>query len=220
MRSIKSKITVAVSALALVLGFGAVIAPAGSANAAGCSSSVVNGTGTPLSANCSTTINATVNPMLSLSGGDTTITLDGLTPTVTTAATKQVAGTIWTIGSNDQDGYNFTVKDSATSGTGALLGQSPLATTDKIATGGGGTAQVTSLTANTWGISATGVNNTTYGAYKAVGTNTAPVTVASTTATSLAAGDKISVNYGIKVDANQKAGSYTDTITYTLTAKS
>jgi hypothetical protein len=221
-KNTKSKIMLGGSVAALVLTFGAVSIPTSTADAAtACGqTNPIAGSGTPLSTSCDTAISATIQPFISLKGGNASIDFGTLTPTVSTPASKDVTGAAFTIGSNDPDGYTLTVKDATTSGVGSLIGQTPI-TANSIATGTGSGTAASTLGVNTWGISATSVNSSTaYANYQKVGTNAAAAQVATKSATAQAAGDTVTVKYGIKVDASQQAGTYKDTITYTLTAKS
>jgi hypothetical protein len=215
----KYKIMTAASIAALVGGVGLAAAPG--ANAAVCSTTAVTGA----NANCTTPVNLTVNSVLSLAGGDDSITIPAITPGASAVAAEK-AGTAMKILSNNPSGYNFTAYASNTKSgdTSAGLADGTATTAHVIPTANGSSTAASSITANGWGISATAATTTgavgAYGNYKAMGTSASKITLLSPTGPSYSAGDQVQVKYGANINMSQAAGTYTGTVTYTLTAKS
>lgn len=179
---------------------------------------IASATATPTTQ--STTINATVGSAISMTTSGT-VTI-GVTPGASAAATS--ASDTVTVATNSTNGYTLTLADAdATTGltsggntigahTGTWASPSTLATNkwgyrvDGAGTFGAGPTSAQTNQANlsgTWaGMPATG----------------SAQTLKTTSAT--ASADVTTVWYGVKVDATQPNGVYTDSVTYTATTNS
>ncbi|MDR0955609.1 MAG: hypothetical protein LBM73_00615 [Candidatus Nomurabacteria bacterium] len=215
-----SKLAIAGSSLALIIGVGAGLMP--NAAAATCTTTAVTGN----SPSCTTPVSLTVNAVLSLSGGDSSITIPAITPGATAVAAEK-AGTVMKVLSNDPDGYTLTAyaKNGISSNTTAALADGTTTAAHLIQTGAGsGNVPANLTTDNTWGVSIAKAQNVatigTYANYIGMGTSASPLTIGATSGPSYSAADQYQVKYGAKINMNQAAGGYSTTVTYTLTAKS
>lgn len=162
-----------------------------------------------------TTINATINPVISISTGSTVAI--SLTPTaggVVSSASDTV-----TISTNNAAGYVLQLADADATTTLVSGGNS-------IPAHAGTYAVPTTLATNTWGYALAGGNFTA--SYTAETNNAASTTKwagipatgspqsIKTTATTATA-DTTTVWYGVKVDTSKPTGTYSDTVTYTAT---
>jgi hypothetical protein len=174
------------------------------------------------SQNSNTTINATVNSVIT-AGTSSTVTLN-ITPTgsgVVTSASDTV-----TVSTNNVLGYNLTVADSDAT-TSLTNGGNTI-----VASAGTKTAPI-ALANNTWGIAVntgtTGIGTNGFDASYAVENNSgsstskwagvpasgSPMTLKSTSST--ATNDTTTVWYGAKVTSATPNGTYSDTVVYTAT---
>ncbi len=170
----------------------------------------------------STTINATVNPVISISSGPTVAI--SLTPT--TGGVVSSASDTVSVSTNKTNGYTLTMKDADTSAN--LVSGS-----DNI-TPFGSTTTPGALTNGTWGWAVasgtTGVGISGFDAsYSTESDNASSAskwvgvplssgsasTIKSTSTT--ASGDATTVWYAARVNTSQPTGTYTDTVTYTAT---
>ncbi len=135
-----------------------------------------------------TTANAGVGNSVTLSGLSSSFTLVG-SPATTQTGLSAVS---MTVKDNNKSGYNVTVQAAAATMTGATSGN-----TDTIA--------VSALTVR---------NTATGGAYTAI-SNTAPVTVASTTSKSTGGGDTVNNDYQMVIPW-VNADTYSVTLNYIL----
>lgn len=165
----------------------------------------------------STTINATVNSVISMSTS-TTVAIN-LTPTaggVVTSAADTVS-----VSTNNAAGYTLTLADGDAT-TNLVSGG------NTIGAHSGTQASPTALAANTWGYRVVNVGGFGASAYSAetnngsssstwagVPASGSPNTLKTTAAT--ASGDATTVWYGVKVNTSKPNGTYTDTVTYTAT---
>ena len=144
-------------------------------------------------------IDVTIEPNIAIS-------LDAASVSVTMDTKDMDEGmtTTATVSTNDTAGYTLTVKDSDAT-TALTSGSYTIPTGTSVAAG---TAA--------WGIKGGDLNS-----YTAMVASTAetPVSVKAN-GTALAADETTTVTYGVSTAANQQAGTYTDTIVYTATAKS
>lgn len=162
-----------------------------------------------------TTINATVNSVISISTG-TTVNIS-LTPTaggVVSSASDTVS-----VSTNNAAGYNLTLADSDAT-TNLVSGP------NTIAAHGGTQASPTALAANTWGYRVVNVGGFGASAYTAEtnnGSSTStwagvpatgsPNTIKTTAST--ASADTTTVWYGVRANSTKVGGTYSDTVTYT-----
>jgi hypothetical protein len=167
-----------------------------------------------------TTINATVGSAISMTTSGT-VTI-GVTPGASAAATS--ASDTVTVATNSSNGYTLTLAD-ADATTGLTSGG------NTITAHAGTWASPTTLATNKWGYRVDGAG--TFGAGPtSAQTNQAnlsgtwagmPATGSAqtlkTTGTTAAA-DVTTVWYGVKVDASQPNGVYSDSVTYTATTNS
>ena len=166
----------------------------------------------------STTINATVAPVISMTTS-TTVAI-GVTPTLAGSASS--ASDTVTVATNNSTGYNLKLSNTDTTLT--LLG--PSAAT--IAAHTGTFAAPTTLANNSWGYRID--NAGTFGAgatvvetnvtslagtWSGLVSSASPTTVKTTAG--VAAGDVTTVWYGVKADTTKVNGVYTDSVTYTAT---
>lgn len=165
----------------------------------------------------STTINATVGSVISISSG-ATVSLS-LTPTaggVVSSASNTVS-----VSTNNSSGYTLTLANSDAT-TNLVSGG------NTIAAHSGTQASPTALAANTWGYRVVGVGGFGAGAYSAETNNgsssstwagvpatSSPVTLKTTATT--ASNDTTTVWYGVRANSTKVGGTYTDTVTYTAT---
>ncbi len=167
--------------------------------------------------NASTTINATVNSVISISTG-TTVAIS-LTPTsggVVSSASDTVS-----VSTNNSAGYTLTLAD-ADATTNLVSGG------NTIGAHTGTQASPTALANNTWGYRVVGAGGFGASAYSAETNNgSSSSTWAGVPATgspntlkttgSTASGDTTTVWYGVKVNSSKVGGTYSDTVTYTAT---
>lgn len=162
-----------------------------------------------------TTINATVGSVISISSGPTVAI--SLTPTpggVVTSASNTV-----TVSTNNTTGYTLTLANSDATRNLVSGGNT-------ITPHAGTQASPTALATNTWGYRVVGVGGFGAAAYSAETNNGSSSstwagvpaagsanTLKTTAAT--ASGDTTTVWYGVKADSTKPGGSYTDTVTYT-----
>lgn len=166
----------------------------------------------------STTVNATVAPVISMTTSGTVAI--GVTPTGSGAASS--ASDTVTVNSNNSAGYNLTLSNNDTSvdldGPGS----------DVVAAHTGSFGTPSTLANNSWGYRVDGAG--TFGAGGTVaqtnqanlaGTwagvpSSAAAQLIKTTGTT-AANDVTTFWYGVKVDTSKASGVYTDSVTYTAT---
>jgi hypothetical protein len=141
-----------------------------------------------------------------------------LTPTSTMVSS---ASDIISVSTNNTAGYTLTLADSDAT-TNLVSGGNNITATS------GTTTTPAALGTNKWGFALPGTPfDTTYTAenqstsstskWAAVPATGSPFQLKSTATT--AAGDTTTVWYGVKVDATQATGTYTDSVTYTATTK-
>jgi hypothetical protein len=151
-----------------------------------------------------TTVTATVPTVLTLTNGTGSVALGQLTPGGN-AVTK--AGGEMTIMCNNAGGYDLKANTLSQSNATLMLNGTPQsAATSYFADYAG-----TTLAAGDWGVSFDGGTN-----YTAI--TDAGVVVKTSSSPSGASGDTITPTYSAKAAANQAAGDYSNTVTYTLTA--
>lgn len=164
-----------------------------------------------------TTINATINDVISISAVGT-VTLN-LTPT-SGGVVSSGSDTI-TVSTNKTNGYNLTVKDADAS-TALTSGG------NTIAAHTGTTGSPTALGNNSWGFAVAGLGtfDASYTAETNNGSSTskwAGMPASSGTAATLkttattASNDTTTVWYAVKATSSQPNGAYTNTVTYTAT---
>ncbi|QHN42373.1 hypothetical protein GII36_00675 [Candidatus Mycosynbacter amalyticus] len=165
----------------------------------------------------STTVNATVGSVISMSTS-TTVAIS-LTPTsggVVSSASDTVS-----VSTNNALGYNLTLADSDAT-TNLVNGG------NTIGAHTGTQASPSALASNTWGYRVVNVGGFGASAYTAEtnnGSSTStwagvPATGSANTlksTSSTASGDTTTVWYGVKVNSTKANGTYTDTVTYTAT---
>lgn len=165
----------------------------------------------------STVINATVGSTITVSSASP-VTLN-LTPG--TSPTLSTASDTVTVSTNNSTGYvlslaNADANTSLVSGANTIAAHTAPSTTPTV------------LAENRWGYAVAGAPfDATYTAQNNVSTNTpkfagvpastTPVTLKTTSST--AAADTTTVWYGVRVNASQATGTYTDTVTYTATTR-
>lgn len=169
------------------------------------------------SQNASTTINATVGSVISVSTGSTVSI--SLTPTaggVVSSASDTV-----TVSTNNAAGYTLSLANNDATTTLVNGGNT-------IAAHTGTQGSPTALAANTWGYRVVGVGGFGGTAYSAESNNGSssstwagvpatgsPNTIKTTAST--ASGDTTTVWYGVRANSTKVGGTYTDTVTYTAT---
>lgn len=162
----------------------------------------------------STTINATIAPVITISSGATV----AFTMTPTGAFAESNGSNVVTVSTNNTLGYNLTLADS--DATLTLLSGA-----NTIAASANTFAAPALLALNSWGygVAALGTFSASYSSQTDVTTSTlkyagilaTPATIKTTGAP--ASGDTTTVWYGAKVDTSKPTGVYTDTVTYTAT---
>lgn len=162
-----------------------------------------------------TTINATVNPVITISSaGPIAISLTPTAGGIVSSASDTIL-----VSTNNTLGYKLQLADA--DATTTLISGA-----NTIAAHAGTFAVPTALAANTWGFAIAGAPfDASYTAESnAVGSVTkwagvpatgSPVQIKTTAVT--AANDSTTVWYGVKVDSTKPNGVYTDTVTYTAT---
>lgn len=150
----------------------------------------------------STTVNATVASVISVSTSDTVAI--AVTPTSGAGAESTGADTV-TVDSNDADGYNLTLENDTTLTMAGSQGGTLAKTT-------GTYGAPAALASNSWGYRLAGFTAGTY-----AGVEDAAQNIKSTSATANA--DATVVTYGVKVNTSVPAGVYSDSVTYTATVK-
>lgn len=169
------------------------------------------------SSNASTTINATVGSVISISSGPTVSI--SLTPTaggVVSSASDTVS-----VSTNNSAGYALSLANGDAT-TNLVNGG------NTIAAHAGTQASPTALAANTWGYRVVGAGGFGASAYSAETNNGSssstwagvpatgtPNTIKTTAST--ASGDTTTVWYGVRANSSKAGGTYSDTVTYTAT---
>lgn len=165
----------------------------------------------------STTVNATVGSVISMSTSSTVAI--SLTPTaggVVSSASDTVS-----VSTNNTAGYVLTLANSDAT-TNLVSGA------NTIGAHAGTQASPTALAANTWGYRVVNVGGFGASAYSAEANNGSSASTwagvpasgsANTikTTASTASNDTTTVWYGVKVNSTKANGTYTDTVTYTAT---
>lgn len=174
----------------------------------------------PLSASAMTSnsvINATVRSTISISSVSpvSVVLTPGALPVVSSASDTV------TVSTNNSTGYVLTLANADTN-------RSLVSGTNTIAAHTGTPTVPSALANNTWGYAIAGAPfNTTYAAessnsastslWAGVPASTAPVILKTTSG--VASGDQTTVWYGVRVNSTQPTGVYTDTVTYSATAR-
>lgn len=164
-----------------------------------------------------TTINATIAAVISVSTSGTV----NLSLTPTSGGVVSSGFDTITVNTNDTAGYTLNVADSDAN-TNLVSGGNNIAASSNT------TASPATLANNTWGFALPGTPfDATYTAETNQGSSVSkwagmpatgsPFQLKSTSTT--ASGDTTTVWYGVKANSTQASGSYTDTVTYTATAK-
>lgn len=167
----------------------------------------------------STTINATVAPVISMTTSSTVAI--SITPTPAGSASSQ-SDTV-TVNSNNSSGYDLTLANTDTTLTLVNGGNS-------IAQHTGTYGSPTTLANNAWGyrvdsLGTFGVGPTSAqtnqanlaGIWAGVPSSASPQNIRTTSA--VATNDVTTVWYGVKADSTKPNGVYTDSVTYTATTK-
>jgi hypothetical protein len=165
----------------------------------------------------STTVNATVGSVISMS----TSTTVGISLTPTSGGVVSSASDTVSVSTNNTTGYVLTLAN-ADATTNLVSGG------NTIAAHTGTQASPTALANNTWGYRVVSVGGFGAGAYNAETNNASssstwagiPATGSANTiktTASTASGDTTTVWYGVKVNSTKANGTYTDTVTYTAT---
>lgn len=171
-------------------------------------------------ATTSTTISSTLNSVISLLSSSGTVSL-GLTPTG--SGTQTIASDTVTVSTNDSAGYTLQLAETGvptalTSGSNTIPASSGTQTTP------------VNMSVNTWGYRVDGVGG--FGAgptspasnaaisgtikFAAVPATASPNTIKTTAGT--ATNETTTVWYGVAADTSQASGTYTNSVTYTVTA--
>lgn len=149
----------------------------------------------------STTVEATVASVISVSSADTV----AISVTPTGSGAEASADDTVTVDSNDADGYTLLLENDTT----LTMAGSQGGTLAKTA---GTFAVPAALDTNSWGYR---LSNFAAGTY--AGVEDVAQEIKSTTTT--ASADATVVTYGVKVNTAVPAGVYTDSVTYTATVK-
>jgi len=162
----------------------------------------------------STTINATIAPVITVSSGATV----AFTMTPTGAFAESNGSNTVTVSTNNSAGYNLTLADADATLTLVSGGNSIAASANTF-------ASPATLALNTWGFGVGGLGtfsasyssetDATTSTLKYAGILATPVTIKTTGTT--ASGDTTTVWYAAKVDTTKPTGVYSDTVTYTAT---
>jgi hypothetical protein len=157
-------------------------------------------------ATTNSTVTATVATVISVTSSGTVAI--PVTPTAGGAEGTAANDTV-TVTNNSNGGYDLTLANS--DATTTLSG--PASAT--LAASAGTFASPIALANNTWGYRLTGFTANTYAGVPASGS---AQTLKSTSSYNASA-DPTVVSYNVKVDLSKPAGAYSDTVTYTATAK-
>lgn len=149
----------------------------------------------------STTVQATVASVISVSSADTAL----ISVTPSAGGVEATADDTVTVNSNDPDGYNLSLENDTT-----LTMAGPSGGT--LAKTSGTFAAPAALATNSWGYRLAAFTASTY-----AGIEDAPQIIKTTAAT--ATNDTTVVTYGVKVNTAIPAGVYSDSVTYTATVK-
>jgi hypothetical protein len=165
-----------------------------------------------------TTVNLVVNPVIISYSSGPTVTLGAITPDAT--GKQSTASDTVTADTNDTAGYTVTLKETSATVTAMVSGG------NTIATSAGTTAAPITLVNNTWGwrvdslagfgagpgavISSAAPSAITYAAIPA---NASPFTIKTTASTGSASA---TVWYSARVSSAQPYGTYSTTVTYTI----
>jgi hypothetical protein len=186
--------------------------------------SLVGGTiGTPVLAGASTattTVSSTLSSVITLFTTSGTVTVN-VVPTGSGAQT--IANDTVTVSTNDSAGYTLQLAETTASSALTSGGNTIPGTT-------GTQASPVAMLVNTWGYRVDGIGG--FGAgptsgvssqaisgsikFAAVPATASPNTIKSTSGT--AANDTTSIWYGVAANTSQASGTYTNSVTYTLTA--
>ncbi|HVQ44614.1 MAG TPA: hypothetical protein VMT30_06655 [Candidatus Saccharimonadia bacterium] len=166
-----------------------------------------------------TTLNLTVNPVIISYSSGPTVTLGAITPDST--GKQSAASDTVTADTNDTAGFTVTLKETSASVTDMVSGA------NTIATGAGTPGSPATLTNNHWGwridslggfgagptttISSAAPSSLTYAG---IPTNASPFTIKTTASTGSASS---TVWYSARVSSSQPIGTYSTTVTYTIT---
>jgi hypothetical protein len=167
-------------------------------------------------ATTNTTVQVSVNDVITTFTTSGTVTLGGLTPDAT--GKQSINKDTVTVDTNDSDGYTLTLNDA--DGTFTLASGA-----NSFAAGSGSAASPAALANNTWGWRVDGlsgfgagpssiVSNGSPSSLTFAGINATPVTV-STSATNGSSATE--VWYSARADNTQPTGTYSDIVTYTAT---
>jgi hypothetical protein len=170
-------------------------------------------------ATTSTTVNSAISSVISVFTSNGTVSVN-VTPTGSGAQT--VASDTVTVSTNDSLGYTLQIADSDTT-TNLVSGGNNLAASS------GTQAAPVAQTVNTWGYRVDGLggfgagptssqSSTAIGAVKFAGipSSASPNTIKTTATT--ASNDTTTVWYAVAANTSQPTGTYSDTVTYTVTA--
>ncbi len=166
-----------------------------------------------------TTVSLAVNPVISAYSTGPTVTLGAITPTsggLQSAASDSISAT-----TNDTAGLTVTLQENSASSTALLSGANTIPTTS------GTTGTPVTLASNTWGWRVdslagfgAGPTSTISDAspsaltYAAIPANGAPFTILTTSSNGTGS---VPVWYSARVNNTQAIGTYTSTVTYTIT---
>ena len=166
-----------------------------------------------------TTVNLVVNPVIISYSSGPTVTLGAITPDAT--GKQSTASDTVTADTNDTAGYTVTLKETSATLTGMIAGA------NTITTGSGTPAAPAALANNTWGWRVDSL--ATFGAgpggvlssaapsaltYAGIPANASPFTIKTTASTGSVS---TTVWYSARVSSSQPYGTYSTTVTYTLT---
>lgn len=173
----------------------------------------------PLTAKAAdTTVQVTVNGVITAFTTSGTVTIGALTPN--TAGKQSIANDAVSVSTNDTDGFTLTLNDADTTYTLASGGNS-------FAASSGTPASPIALANNTWGwridaLSGFGAGPTSTAnnadpsslTFAAIPANASPFTINSTATNGT---DAVDVWYSARANDTQPGGTYTDIVTYTAT---
>ncbi|HSX06616.1 MAG TPA: hypothetical protein VLG92_02765 [Candidatus Saccharimonadia bacterium] len=179
--------------------------------------------GTPVLAGAatgSTTVSSTLSSVISLLSSNGTVNAN-VTPTGSGAQT--IASDTVTVSTNDAAGYTLQLAETSASGNMVSGGNT-------IPASSGSQTTPVAMSANTWGYRVDGVGG--FGAgptstvnsaaisgttkFAAVPATASPNTIKTTSGT--ASNDTTTVWYGLAANTSQASGTYTNSVTYTVTA--
>ncbi|HSX30985.1 MAG TPA: hypothetical protein VLE99_03650 [Candidatus Saccharimonadales bacterium] len=171
-------------------------------------------------ATSSTTISSSLGSVISLLSTNGTVNVN-VTPTGSGAQT--IASDTVTVSTNDASGYTLQLAETGASGSLTSGGNT-------IPASSGTVASPVAMAANTWGFRTDGVGGFGAGPTSAASSTaisgtvkfaavpaTASPTTLKTTATT-ASNDTTTVWYGVAANTSQASGTYTNSVTYTVTA--